>query len=58
MKLLTKISYVFIVPLLALSVNAFSQENTDIPVINPPINTELLGSNRGLAFQMIIDKKI
>lgn len=40
-----------------IGVNSYSQEKVDIPVINPPINTELLFSNRGLAFQMIIDKK-
>lgn len=57
MKFLTKISYVFIVLLLVISGNTFSQEKAEIPAINPPINTELLGSNRGLAFQMIIDKK-
>lgn len=57
MNRIKKINYVFIVLLCIISGNAYSQEKIEIPVINPPINTELLFSNRGIAFQMIIDKK-
>lgn len=57
MNCIKKINYVFIVLLCIISSNAYSQEKIEIPVINPPINTELLFSNRGIAFQMIIDKK-
>lgn len=57
MNCIKKINYVFIVLLCIISGNAYSQEKIEISVINPPINTELLFSNRGIAFQMIIDKK-
>lgn len=57
MNRIKKINHVFIVLLCIISGNAYSQEKIEIPVINPPINTELLFSNRGIAFQMIIDKK-
>lgn len=52
-----KLNYVFIPLLSIISWNIYSQDKVTIPVINPPINTELLFSNRGMAFQMIIDKK-
>lgn len=51
------IKYFFIMLLSIISWNTYSQQEVIIPVINPPINTELLFSNRGMAFQMIIDKK-
>lgn len=51
------LNYVFILLLSITSWNIYSQDKVTIPVINPPINTELLFSNRGMAFQMIIDKK-
>lgn len=51
------LNYVFILLLSITSWNIYSQDKVTIPVINPPINTELLLSNRGMAFQMIIDKK-
>lgn len=39
--------------------NCFKAQNQSSAVVSSvPINTEVLGSNRGLAFQMIIDKKI
>lgn len=38
--------------------NVSAQKALSTPVINPPIITEILGSNRGIAFQMIIDKKL
>ncbi|MCW2259518.1 MULTISPECIES: hypothetical protein [Sphingobacterium] len=53
----TKIKYVFIALFSVMIGNAIAQEKSQISVINPPINTEILGSNRGLALQMIIDKK-
>lgn len=40
-----------------IGLNTYSQEEVAPPVINPPINTELFFSNRGMAFQMIVDKK-
>lgn len=54
----TAIKYIFIILFSIISRNAVGQEKSQIPVINPPINTEVLVSNRGLTFQMIIDKKI
>lgn len=54
----TAIKYIFIIFFSIISRNAVGQEESQIPVINPPINTEVLVSNRGLTFQMIIDKKI
>lgn len=39
--------------------NCFKAQNqSNVPISSVPINTEVLGSNRGLTFQMIIDKKI
>lgn len=58
MKKITLIKGVFIILFSIIGRNATAQENPKIPVVNPPINTELLFSNRGVAFQMIIDKKI
>lgn len=57
MRFKLKINYLFIIILSIISGNVFSQEEVQIPVVNPPVNTELLFSNRGVAFQMIIDKK-
>lgn len=57
MRFTKKIKYVFVTLLSILSGNIYSQEKNTNPVLNPPINTELLFSNRGMAFQMIIDKK-
>lgn len=58
MNKVTFIKYIFIILFSIISRNAVGQEKSQIPVINPPINTEVLVSNRGLTFQMIIDKKI
>lgn len=57
MNCIKKINSVFVLLLSIISRNTYSQEEVAIPVQNPPINTELLFSNRGMAFQMIIDKK-
>lgn len=39
--------------------SCFKAQNQSADIVpSVPINTEVLGSNRGLAFQMIIDKKI
>lgn len=57
MNFIKKMNPVFILLLSIISWNTYSQEEVAIPVQNPPINTELLFSNRGMAFQMIIDKK-
>ncbi|WP_262410472.1 hypothetical protein [Flavobacterium johnsoniae] len=52
------VRYAFIILFSLLSRNAAGQEKTPVQAVSPPINTEVLASNRGLAFQMIIDKKI
>ena len=57
MNFIKKINSVFILLLSIISWNTYSQEEVIIPVQNPPINVELLFSNRGMAFQMIIDKE-
>lgn len=57
MNCLKKINHLYLTLLCIISGNAYSQKKVEAPVINPPINTELLFSNRGMSFQMIIDKK-
>ena len=52
-----KIKFAIVMILFIVSRNAHSQERKVNQVMNPPVNTELLFSNRGLAFQMIVDKK-
>lgn len=49
--------FAFIILLSIIHGNAFAQKEMQIPPTSPPINMEVLGSNRGLAFQLIIDKK-
>ena len=57
MNLFKNINSVFLLLLSLIGLDAHSQEEVATPVVNPPINTEFLFSNRGMAFQMIIDKK-
>lgn len=56
-----KIKSVFIILTPIIGGNGFAQDHTDIPSsktsISVPINAEIFGTNRGLAFQMIMDKK-
>lgn len=57
MNCINQLKCVFIILLSLIGRNAFAQEEIEIPAPNPPVNVEVLTSNRGLAFQMIIDKK-
>ncbi len=53
MKFLNKIQVIFILLISIISWNSYSQDEHPK---NPPINTEILLSNRGMTFQMIINK--
>lgn len=57
MNCVNKLKCVSIIMLSIIGGNTFAQEEIQIPAPNAPINAEVFGSNRGLAFQMIIDKK-
>ncbi|MCL9807966.1 hypothetical protein [Flavobacterium luminosum] len=48
----------FLVFGLFFSINSFAQEQEQKEFQNPPINVETLVGDRGVSFQMIIDKKI
>ncbi|MEN9981581.1 MAG: hypothetical protein RL542_1368 [Bacteroidota bacterium] len=53
MKFLNKIQVIFILLISIISWNSYSQDEHPK---KPPINTEILLSNRGMTFQMIINK--
>ena len=53
MKFLNKIQFTFILLISIISWNSYSQDEHPK---KPPINTEILLSNRGMTFQMIINK--
>lgn len=57
MIIVNKIMFIFIILLSIIHGDAAAQKEMQIPHADPPINTEVLASNRGLAFQLIIDKK-
>ncbi len=57
MRTINKIRFNFILLITAVSWNTYSQQAATDPIKNPPITTEALFGNRGMSFQMIIDKK-
>ncbi len=56
MNYIIKMRGIFIILISIVSWNGYSQQE-QLTILNPPVNTELLFSNRGMTFQMIIDKK-
>ena len=57
MKKIYKNRFTFILLISVVSWNTYSQQTAADPIKNPPITTEALFGNRGMSFQMIIDKK-
>lgn len=55
MKSIRIVHFTFILLILVVYSNSYSQQK-ESGIKNPPINTEALFSNRGMTFQMIIDK--
>lgn len=56
LKHLSKLTFILLA-LIIRSIDSFSQQTEANVIHNPPINVEALFSNRGMTFQMIIDKK-
>lgn len=46
-----------LITVISISYNLRAQQNTE-PIKNPPINMEILVSNRGVGFQLMVNKKI
>jgi hypothetical protein len=44
--------------LTSIGFRSYGQQDIEIPFHNPPVNIEPMAGNRGISFQMIIDKKI